>query len=162
MNTQARIVAQKNELKALKTASELNWGMLSQPDQAPQQTWAGALDLTIAPESGTYVMFRWRARFTRSDGKNTTPFVQFAFNTSYSPTYEDFARAQGATVTANDFDATNQSYILGYTAATGTDYVDYYIEINNGFTIGYTSTNLTLTVQALSPVLGTMTLTRLR
>ena len=162
MNTQARIVAAKNELKALKTAQELAWGALSTPDQAPSQSWSGSISLTVSPEPDTYVMHRWRARFTRSDGKTVTPFVQFAFSDSYTPTYKDFVISQGASVSGPDFDAANEYYIRGYTAGTGTDYVDYYIEVVNGFTVGYTSTTLSLSVQALSPVIGTLTLSKIR
>ena len=147
-----------NELKALKTATPLNFGALNFPDQTPQETYTGSINTS----SQDYVVARIAATFTRSDSEPTTPLVDFAFDMSVSPTYVEYMATQGVTITGNDPNAMHDFFIRGYEAETTNNSVTFYIDIINAIApyAGATAT-LTVTVEAISPVEGTLTLTRI-
>ena len=146
-----------NELKALKTATPLNFGALNFPDQTPQETYTGSINTS----SQDYVVARIAATFTRSDSEPTTPLVDFAFDMSVSPTYVQYMASQGITITGNDPNAMVDFFVRGYEAATTDDSVTFYIDVLNAIApYAGASASITVTVDAISPVEGTLTLAR--
>lgn len=148
----------ENELKALKASTPLNAGALAFPDQTPTETYTGSVNTA----SQNYVVARIGATFTRTDGQLTTPLVDFAFDMSVSPTYQQYMATQGITITGNDPNAMIDFFIRGYEASTTNNSVTFYIDALNAIApyAGSTAT-LSVTVAALSTVEGTLTLERL-
>lgn len=154
---QALIRTIKDELQALKVATPLNLGQLKFPDQTPTASYSGSIN-TSGQDA---VVARIVATFTRSDGETTTPLVDFAFNYSISPAYQEYMATQGITITGNDPNVQSEFFIRGYENATTDDSVSFNIDVLNaaaGF-VGQTAT-LGLNVQAISTVKGTLTLRR--
>lgn len=157
--TQTIIRRIEDELKALKIATPLNYGALKFPDSTPTetQTW------TINTSNPGYIIARIAATFTRTDGEPTTPLVDFAFDYSVSPNYVEASAQQGVTITGSDPNALEEFAVDGYEAVTTNTSVTYYIDVNFNI-LTYATTNITLntTVQAISPVEGTLTLERIK
>lgn len=154
---QALIRKIKNELQALKASTPLNIGQLKFPEQTPNANYSGSIDTS----SQDYVVARVVATFTRSDDRTTTPLVDFPFNYSISPTYQEYMASQGITITGNDPNVQSEFFIRGYENKTTNNSVEFNIDVLNaaaGF-VGQTAT-LTLNVQAISTVEGTLTLRR--
>lgn len=156
-STQKLIARIKNELSALKAASPLNVGALRFPDQTPTQSYSGTIDTT----GQDYVVARLEATFRRSDGQAITPFVDFAFDYSVSPTYQEYMATQGITITGSDPNVAAEFYVLGYVADTSSDSVVYYVDVLNAVA-GFAGSQIALnaTIQAISTVEGTLTLRR--
>lgn len=147
----------KDELQALKVATPLNLGQLKFPDQAPTASYSGSIDTS----GQDYVIARIVATFTRSDGATTTPLVDFAFNYTISPTYQEFMASQGITITGNDPNVQSEFFIRGYENSTTDNSVTFNIDILNaaaGF-VGQSAT-LGVTVEAISTVQGNLTIRR--
>ena len=160
MNVQTQINRIQNELKALKATSPLNIGALEFPDHAPTASYSGTMaDVGI---SADYVVASFEATFTRSDGVPNTPFVDFAFNVELHPNYVEEMAEQGVAITGNDPNAENgDPFVHGQISESGSNYVKFLIEVVSGaFTYAHQTATVALTVQALSTVEGTLTLTR--
>lgn len=155
---QIQVKRLENELHALKAATPLNLGALQFPDQTP----SGQKTISINTASQDYVVARIAATFTRSDDELTTPLVDFAYDLSVSPSYVEYMATQGVTITGNDPNAMVDFFIRGYEASTTDNSVTFYIDALNAIApyAGATA-SLTVIVQALSPVEGTLTLERL-
>ena len=157
-STQKLIARIRNELRALKVASPLNVGALRFPDQAPTQSYSGTIDTT----GQQYVVARLEATFRRSDGQAIPPFVDFAFEYSVSPTYQEYMATQGTTITGDDPNVAAEFYVLGYVAEATNDAIIYYVDVLNA-AAGFAGSSIALnaTVQAISTVKGTLTLRRI-
>lgn len=155
-----RIVKARNELRAQKVAMELAYSSILWPENTPQATWNGSVALQLQGD----VVARFRARFVRSDGIAGAPFVDFAQTVAFSPTYLQYTQSIGWTVTGNDVSYVDDQNYTGYVSGTGSNYVDYYIDIVRDIMANYnqlSTINLAITVQAISMVPGTVTITRL-
>ena len=156
MSVQSEIARLKNELHAQKSFAKLPSGALDLPESTPTASWSGSVNLN----SGQNPLARWRATFTRTDGKTATPLVDFAFDYTYSPTRKDYLESRGNTITAKDFNArTDANIFSGISSASGTS-VQFDIWLSSGFNTGYSSATFKITVQALSPAVGTLTLSK--
>ena len=159
-DAQRRLVAIRNELKAQKVAGELAYSQLLLPENAPSVSYSG----TVAELSSTYTYARCRVRFTRSDGVNETPVVDFAYNFQFSPNYVEYMATQEVTITGDDTGDTDETCYAGYVAGAGSNYVDFYVDIPADISMtfyGFTSLNFSFTVQAIAMVSGTLTVERL-
>ena len=160
-DVEQRIVKARNELKAQKVATELAYSSVLFPENTPRATWSGTINF---PAQTNDVIARFRVRFMRSDGGDGAPFVDFAQNVSFSPTYLEFSASQGWTVTGNDVNYVDDQNYTGYVAGAGDDYVDYYIDFLRDLQANYftlSSVNVGITVEAISMVKGNLTITRL-
>ncbi len=157
MTVQSRLTNMESELKALKQTMPISVGALRFPDTAPSASYTGTIDTT----SQDYVIARLEATFTRSDGKQIAPMVDFAYDISISPTYTQYMAPQGVTITGNDPNVMAEFYIRGYENATGNDSVTFNVDVLNAIApYAGASATITVTVQALSTLEGTLTLTR--
>lgn len=162
-----RIVKLRNELNAQKQASPLSWGQLALPENTPSVTINESLDIT-APLDGANIA-KFIATFTRTDGQSGAPLVDFAYDYKTSPTGIEIYRQHGATITAtseeslyqgdgsNIVDISDNSvsfeiliWQTDYLGTTSNFYYDY----------GVKAVDLELTVNAISPVPGTLTVER--
>lgn len=159
-DTQKRLVKARNELRAMKTASELAYSSILWPENAATVNWGGAIALQIVGD----VVARFRVRFTRTDGGAGAPMVDFAQNVTFSPTYMEYSTSLGWTVTGNDTGYVDDQNYTGYVAGAGDDYVDYYIDFVRDLVANYfslASITVNINVEAISMVGGTLTITRL-
>ena len=124
-DAQIRLVKLRNELKAQKTAMELAYSSILWPQNTPEATWSGTVNLQLQGD----VVARFRARFTRTDGKEGAPYVDFAQNVTFSPSYPAYCASIGWNVSGNDINYVDDQNYTGYVAGTGTNYVDYYIDL---------------------------------
>lgn len=158
MNRVQTLIRQiKNELQALKVVTPLNIGQLKFPDQVPTATYTGTID-TSGQE---YVVARIVATFTRLDEATTPPLVDFAFDYSINPTYQQYMASQGITITGNDPNVQSEFFIRGYENTTTDNSVSFNIDVLNAVA-GYAGQNIdiSLDVQAISTVAGELTLER--
>lgn len=157
---QQKIVGLRNELKAQKVFSGLAYSQLLYPENTPSQTYTSTANLS---GSGETPVARVRFRFTRTDGINETPLVNFAFNASYSPSYKQFAESYGWSFTGNNFDFFEKEDIYGYISGSGDNYVDFYVDYN--YTIrealfSLSSIGISVTCQAIVAVNGILSVER--
>ena len=157
MSVEGRLIGMENELKALKQTSPVSLGALEYPNSTPTQTYSGSVDTS----SHDYVIARIEATFTRSDGLQITPMVDFAFDIAISPTYQQYMASIGVEITGNDPNVMAEFYTTAYEASVTNDSVTYNIDVLNAIApyAGATAT-IAATVQAISTVKGTLTLTR--
>lgn len=157
MPVENKLVEMENELKALKQTAPVSLGALEFPQSTPTQTYTGSIDTS----SQNYVVARIEAKFTRSDGLQIAPMVDFAFDIAVSPTYQEYMASMGIEITGNDPNVMTEFYTTAYEASTSSDSVTYNIDVLNAIApyAGATAT-ITATVQAISTVNGTLTLTR--
>ena len=158
---QQKIVELRNELKAQKVFSGLAYSQLLYPENTPSQTYTSSANLS---GSGETPVARIRFRFTRTDGINETPLVNFAYDASYSPSYKQFAESYGWSFTGNNFDFFEKEDISGYISGTGDNYVDFFIDFN--YTIrdalfSLSSIGISATCQAIVAVNGILSVERI-
>lgn len=158
---QQKIVELRNELKAQKVFSGLAYSQLLYPENTPSQTYTSTANLS---GSGETPVARVRFRFTRTDGINETPLVNFAFDASYSPSYKQFAESYGWSFTGNNFDFFEKGDISGYISGAGDNYVDFFIDFN--YTIrdalfSLSSIGISATCQAIVAVNGILSVERI-
>ena len=156
MTVEQELARIRNEIIAQKSFAKIPNGALDVPDDAPTRSWSGSINLN----SGNDPLAKWRATFTRTDGRSGAPLVQFAFDYTYSPTRKDYLEGRGNTITAKDFNADEEMYIFSGVSSTSTNSVQFDIWIKSSFSTGYATANFNVTVQALSPVVGTLTLVK--
>ena len=154
MGVQERLVQIRNELRAQKVASGLAYSSLLFPENTPQATWSGTVDLNS--DDPVIVKFR----FTRKDESLSVPLVDFPFTATVSPTYLEFARTYGFEITADDFTYTNTWDTAGYIGEVGDNYIVFYVEISRAILksdyFSLSSVGVSLTVQAVSCVYGNL------
>lgn len=161
-DVQQRIVKARNEVKAQKVASKLAYSSILFPENTPRVTWSGTINF---PWTADNVIARLRVRFTRNDGMDGAPFVDFAQNVTFSPTYVAYSASVGWIVTGNDTGYVDDQEYTGYVAATGSNYVDYYIDFLKDIQMNYNTLNsisASVEVEAISMVDGTLTITRIK
>lgn len=159
MTTESRLADLDFELKALKQTTPVSIGALRFPDSVPTADYTGSIDTSIQD----YVIARIEATFTRSDGIQITPMVDFAYSVSISPTYQEYRATQGVIITGNDPNVNIESYMTGYESGTTSDSVIFSIDVLNAIApyAGATAT-LTAHVEAISTIEGTLTIKRVK
>lgn len=158
ISVENRLKIVENELRALKRATEPNIGMLKFPSSTPTASYSGSFPTT----SQDLVAARLAATFTRTDGGSGAPLVDFAFDTSVSPTQSEYLSTQGITYTGNDTNTNLDEYVQGYEYSITDTSVVFYIDFQNAFAYyPGASATLSVTVQALATVPGTLTIERL-
>lgn len=163
-NVTKQLVAIENEQRAQKVATTLNYGALVRPANAPSQSWNGNVSNRI--DDATGLDARWIATFTRTDGVNKTPFVDFPWTYTLDKYQYDDMIAVGSyqSVSGRDTHANDELKVTDGLYEIGQNYVKWKIEIlgNNGtwFYVSSDGTGIHLTVQAISMVPGTLTLER--
>lgn len=154
--TQSTIKRLDNELKALKMTAPISLGALKFPDQTPTASYTGSFDTA----SQDYVAARLVATFERTDG-TATPLVDFTYEISVSPTYVEYQASQGITVTGNDPNVMTEFYTRGYVASASGKTVTFNIDVLNAFApYAAAPATITVSVQAISTVKGTLTIER--
>lgn len=145
VNVQKRLVKVRNNLRAFKIAAQLNYGALSKPSEVPTASLDDTISGWYAPhETGAgFIWNRYLATFTRTDGVNMTPFVDFSF---------DWIIGGGGVATERAF---NHSI---YSVSDGS--VTYAIELNDYCYTSTGSLTLSLIVQAVSSVAGNLTISK--
>ena len=149
-----RLVSLHNELKALKVYSGLAYSSLLLPENTPSSTYSGTANL---PGSGTGPVARVRFRFSRNDNLTDPPLINFAFNVSYAPQYQDFLRSHGFTISGNDLDYFDWIEASGYISEVGDGYVDFYVDLDSSirdYFFNISSLPFTITCQAIANVNG--------
>ena len=162
-DVQNRLVKIRNEIKAQKVARELAYSQLLMPDNTPTKTYSGYIPVGTTAQNGTVA--RCRVRFTRIDGINSTPFVDFPFDLKFSPNYVQFEASQGVTITGDDTEYVDEQCFVGYIAEAGTNYIDFYIDVTDTllmvFDPNFPGITFSFTVEAVSTAPGTIDITRL-
>lgn len=158
---QQKIVELRNELQAQKVYSGLSYSQLLYPENTPSLSYTGTASLS---GSGETPVARIRFRFTRTDGINETPLVNFAYDASYSPSYKQFAEDNGWTFTGQDFSFFERDDISGYISESGDNYVDFFVDYN--YTIrsalfSLSSIGISISCQAIVAVNGTLSVERI-
>lgn len=163
-NTTQQLVEIQNEQRAQKVAIKLNYGQLSQPGTAPTATYSGTVTNSVQPFGGSA---RWIATFTRTDDVELPPVVDFAWDKTLGLyTYTDLISAGFIdSASGRDRQAIDELAWSDGLWEIGSNYVKWRIDIggNNGswFYVSSDGTTVNLTVQAVSPVPGTLNLVRL-
>lgn len=161
-DVQQRIVEMHNELKAQKVYSGLAYSQLLLPENTPVESYSGVASLSGSGD----VIARIRFRFTRTDGLTDPPMINFASNAGVSPTYTDYAIANGFSISGNDVSAQDLSGsdIVGYINEIGDGYTDFFVDFDDSLRAKFFSLNslsITATVQAISNVAGTLSVERI-
>lgn len=138
MGSSVKLQKIEDELKALKVIQPLNGGALTK--DGATATWSGVFDKNN-PISDFSLLAAFRATYTRTDGIDKPPLVQFSF--SISPDGNDFGSG-------------------GMVFTMGTNSVSYRICLfNTWWPFGAATTgSATLTCTAYSTVPGTLILER--
>lgn len=153
-NITRRLMSIENEQRSQKVAAPLNYGQLAQ-NNLQTATWSGfisqypALDKTATAE--------WEIVFRRSDGIKKPPLVQLSYDHDQNPhTYP------GAT--GRDPNADDEYGWRSQVKEIGEDYVKFAIIIDGSawFFPGRDGAHCDLTVQAISPVAGTLSMRRVQ
>lgn len=157
-----RIAKLHDEVKAQKVAGEIAYSTVLKPENTPSVTKTERIDWSRQDDK---IYMRERFRFERTDGKTDAPLVNFAFDFYLTPDYATYQRETfGITVTGYDIDYVKNDGVTGYIYETGPGYVDFYVDVDYDITTDYHTDpdlDITMTVQAISPVEGTLTATRL-
>lgn len=158
---QRRIVALRNEIQGQKTFSGLAFSQLLLPENTPTQTYSGTASLS----GGLYdPVAKVRFRFTRDDGLIEAPAINFAYECTTSPTYVEFVRGVGFTISGDDLGYFDQWGISGYVSEIGDGYVDFIVAIQAAVREAFFSLNsisFSVTCQAVTNVLGTLIVERI-
>jgi hypothetical protein len=160
-NVTKRLLSIQNEQRAQKTASSLNYGQLVTPEKTPQQTYSGNVANLVDFDSG--VNARWVATFTRTDGVDGAPFVMFPYDYTLGMyLYDDYiVNGYFSSVSARDKRAVDEYNFFDELFEVGSNYVKWKIEIGNQYFYNSSNgTNVTIVVQAVTMVPGTLTLQR--
>lgn len=155
---QSRLVAIDNEQRGQKVSRKLNYGSLGQPNQTPSKNWDGNV--------GNDTVARWIATFTRTDGIDGAPLVQFPWKyTLDRGTYDDQIAAGAITgISGRDRRAIDDFAWKDGIWEVGSNYVKWKIEIVGAQGAWYyaatNGTGVHITVTAVSPVPGTLILAK--
>lgn len=162
-DVEKRIVKLRNEIKAQKVGSGLTYSQLLMPSNTPQLSYTGTATWNNSTESP---IARVRFRFIRTDGLNDPPLINFTHNSTISPTYKEYAIANGFTFTPTiDMSYFDSSNIEGYIGGVGDGYIDFYVDYGLHFRNMFFSLNslqISTTCQAIANVYGYLTVERLK
>lgn len=153
-NVTRRLMAIESEQRAQKVAAPLNYGQLAQ-GSLPTAIWSGFISEYLPP--GKTIIAEWEVVFQRSDGVKKTPLVQLSYN--HDQDVHPFPTAG-----ARDPYADEENGWWLQTKELGDDYVKFTILIDptGWFFLDSNGANCTLTVQAISPVSGTLSIRRVQ
>jgi hypothetical protein len=161
-NITKRLVAIQNEQQAQKAAGVLNYGQLNLPSVTPQQIWSG----NVANPSGDFAA-SWIATFTRSDSTPLPPYVDFPWSYNLAKWYyqDQILAGSYSSASGRDLHAIDDMRFTESVYEVGSNYVSWRIDIIGLGMTGWwydssDGTTVTLTVQAVSMVPGTLTLVR--
>lgn len=160
---QQRLVELRNELESQKVYSGLAYSSLLLPENTPTKTYSDTINLSGGSDG---VVARIRFRFTRTDGLIDTPIINFPTSFSMSPSYTEYAIANGFSISGNDVPSLNLfgSDVVSYIAELGDGYVDFYVDFDNSLKSRFfslSSLSVSVTVQAISNVVGTLIVERI-
>lgn len=160
LGLQSKLVRLRNELKAMKAASELAYSTMLMPENAPTATYSGAIDFST-PQMP---FARLSAVFTRTDGKSEAPYVDITTEAT-GDTFAAWVRSQqDGAYTGRDPEWANSYLFTAYAHAVSGGSVEFYIDSisrDPWFWDDNDIANFSLTVTAISAVPGTLTLARL-
>lgn len=153
MTIERELARIKNEVLALKMASQISYGMLEQPETAPSVSFDGTINVMDNSE--------WEITFTRSDGMSEVPVADFTFD--YETTsYDDWVRSIGGTAVSPHPEVYNEELIETGIKGTATGAVVYFVRVHSGFASYVGSTvPLKFNVTTISPVEGTLVMQRI-
>lgn len=156
-----RLLELENELRARKAASPLNYGALQRGD-TPTVRWDGQVR---NPTPDKLHAARFVVTFTRTDGINLAPYVNFAYDYTLGRYYYDDQIAAGylSSVSGRDLHAMDEHEFADGIYSTGNNYVQWRIDFGatgQWFYSGSDGTDIHLTVQAISTVPGTLRIER--
>lgn len=154
MDVQSKVTRLRNEVKAQKVFSGLAYSQLLLPENTPTESYSGTVSL-----SGSGPVAKIRFRFTRADGINEPPMINFAYSASISPTYKAFAELYGFRFSANDLTYIDRSAISGYISELGDGYVDFLVEFDGYLRSMFFSRNdldISIVCQAIANIRGNL------
>lgn len=160
-DTQKRLVALKNEVKAQKTASGLAYSQMLMPENTPTRVYSGTASLS---GSGDTPVARLRFRFQRTDGIADPPLINFACSANYSPSYKQFAEANGFSFTGRSSMYLERQDVVSYIHGLGDGYVDFYVDFQSAIRTALFSLNsiqIYATCSAITGVKGSFVVERL-
>lgn len=159
LDVQNKVTKLRNEVRSQKVFSGLTYSQLLLPENTPTVTFSDTVSL-----SGSGPVAKIRFRFTRTDGLLSTPFINFAYSGSISPTYKSFAESYGFSFSANDLSYIDRARMSGYISDLGDGYVDYCVEFSSylrDIFFSRNSLNISVTCQAIANVQGTLSVERI-
>lgn len=107
-NAEHRLVAIRNELRAQKTAAGMASDSLTTPAEMPEVTWSGNVNVAVKNAEQQFL-----ATFTRTDGLDLPPLVDFTVNAEFSPSPEDIVRAYGTQASVSGAGSLNAAWRTG-------------------------------------------------
>lgn len=148
INVQQALVNIENDHRAARTNLSLNYGNLKGVENSPTATWNGNITNRDMTDNGNCVAI-WDATFTRQDGKNTAPICELGF---------DYIMAGQVNATVDEM--IWRMWLL----EVGSNYIKFRIALMGGaqgFYNGWEDvTNMSVVVQAISPVKGSLSIAR--
>ena len=152
-NTTRRLMAIENEQRSQKVAAPLNYGQLSQ-NNIPSAKWSGFIGSFIGDRDA---VAEWEIIFRRTDGVKKPPLVQLSYDRD-----QNLHTYQGST--GRDPYADDEYGWWLQTKEVGEDYVKFAIIIDASawFFPDHDGAHCDLTVQAISPVAGTLSMRRVQ
>ncbi len=160
INVQSRINKIRNEQRAQKVATQLNFGALAKPENTPEATYYGNVQNFANPDGFNA---RFIATFTRTDSVNQPPQVDFPYDYKLDKyLYDDLVDSGGVvSVGGRDKHAIDEYGFSDILYEVGQNYVKREIKILfPGIYWTGNGTGVRLVVQAISPVKGTLKLER--
>lgn len=168
-----RLVKLRDELQSIKQAPTLGYPKTLKPENTPERSQSATI---THRGSASGVMAEWRARYTRTDGINKPPLVDFPYSVSFSPTYASYQRDVLGHSGADNSGYVERQCYDGFVSGSGQDYIDFSIVINNRLVDYYAypeptedepnpepvEVRVNVIVQAVATVPGTLTLERAR
>lgn len=152
-NITRRLMSIENEQRAQKVAAPLNYGQLSQ-NNTPSAKWSGFISSFIGDRDA---VAEWEIIFRRTDGVKKPPLVQLSYDHD-----QNLHTYQGST--GRDPYADDEYGWWLQTKEVGEDYVKFAIIIDASawFFPDHDGAHCDLTVQAISPVAGTLSMRRVQ
>ena len=149
MNSVTRqLVEIENDQRATRTNSKLNYGSLRTPSGSPRAYWSGDIRNSDHISDGT-IAAKWRIKFVRTDGVNLPPPVDIAHDYSTQ---------------ADMIEPVDESMFRLAAESSGSNYLTWLLTSPFGMGGIYNpnadKTRINLTIQAISPVPGNLTIER--
>jgi len=152
-NITRRLMSIESEQRSQKVAAPLNYGQLAQ-NNLQTATWSGFISSFIGDRDA---VAEWEVIFRRTDGVKKPPLVQLSYDHD-----QDLHTYQGST--GRDPYADDEYGWWLQTKEIGEDYVKFAIIIDASawFFPDRDGAHCDLTVQAISPVAGTLSMRRVQ
>ena len=149
-NITRRLMSIENEQRSQKVAAPLNYGQLAQ-NNLQTAIWSGFISQYLPPDKTAVA--EWEIIFRRTDGVKKPPLVQLSYD--HDQNLHTYPGSAGRDPYADD----EYGWWL-QTKEIGEDYVKFAIIIDGSawWFNDSDGANCTLTVQAISPVLGTLSI----